>query len=95
MGNKVMLCTGSLFLLIVATARLVSGLIVLTDQWLSPFLSTNTHNVLHFFKTVVSVTNKGKKKKDNSPHCNCSLIKHSAMLQLREQCVCVCVCLCV
>lgn len=57
-----MLCTGSRFLLIVATARLVSGLIVLTDQWLSPFLGTNTHNVLHFLKTVVSVTNKGEKK---------------------------------
>lgn len=57
-----MLCTGSLFLLIVATARLVSGLIVLTDQWLSPFLGTNTHNVLYFLKTVVSVTNKGKKR---------------------------------
>lgn len=57
-----MLCTGSLFLLIVATARLVSGLIVLTDQWLSPFLGTNTRNVLHFLKTVVSVTNKGKKR---------------------------------
>lgn len=56
-----MLCTSSLFLLIVATARLVSGLIVLTDQWLSPFLGTNTQCAALLENSRVS--NKQREKK--------------------------------